>query len=125
MCHYIHLNPVRAGLVSVERLRGYRFSSYWYLWEKKARLAFLPVETALAEAGGLADERRGWSRYADYLAWQAEQGPAGKNKAYASLSEGWALGSEDFKQALLKDHAEAMEARAWASEGALAARRRR
>jgi REP element-mobilizing transposase RayT len=27
LCHYIHLNPVRAGLVDVKGLRDYRFSS--------------------------------------------------------------------------------------------------
>lgn len=118
VCHYIHLNPVRAGIVPVERLRDFRHSSYWYLWRPKARPGFLWVETALAEAGGLADTPAGWRSYADYLAWQAEAGPAGKNKAYVSLSKGWALGTGEFKAALLKDHAVAADARAWESGGA-------
>jgi REP element-mobilizing transposase RayT len=117
VCHYIHLNPVRAGIVPVERLRDFRHSSYWYLWRPKARPGFLWVETALAEAGGLADTPAGWRSYADYLAWQAEAGPAGKNKAYVSLSKGWALGTGEFKAALLKDHAVAADARAWESDG--------
>ena len=117
VCHYIHLNPVRAGVTPMERLTGYRASSFWYLNRKAERPGFLRVETALEEAGGLPDNRSGWRAYEKYLAWQAETGPAGKNKAYASLSRGWALGSKDFKQALLKDHAVATEARAWESQG--------
>lgn len=117
VCHYIHLNPVRAGIVSVARLREYRSSSYWYLWQKKARPAFLRVETALLEAGGLRDDRRGWPAYENYLAWQAQEGPAGKSAAYVSLSQGWALGSTGFKAALVKDHALQATSRAWEVSG--------
>lgn len=118
VCDYIHLNPVRAGILPVERLREYRHSSYWYLWESKARPAFLHCATALAEAGGLTDTPAGRRSYADYLAWQAAEGPAGKSKAYVRLSEGWALGTQEFKAALIKDHALAAEARAWENTGA-------
>jgi putative transposase len=48
VCHYIHLNPVRAGLVAVERLRSFRYSSYWYLWEKRQRPGFLALAAALS-----------------------------------------------------------------------------
>jgi REP element-mobilizing transposase RayT len=116
VCHYLHLNPVRAGLVTVENLRNYRASSYWHLWQK-TRPAFLRVETALAEAGGLADTLAGRQAYARYLAWQAAEGPAGKTKAYVSMSRGWALGTKDFKAALLQDHALAETSRAWEQTG--------
>jgi len=43
-----------------------------------------------------------WRSYADHLAWQAADGPAGKNAAYVTLSRGWAIGGNDFKQALGK-----------------------
>ena len=46
------------------------------------------------------------------------RGAAGKSKAYVSLSRGWALGSADFKQTLVKDSALAAESRAWGNEGA-------
>jgi REP element-mobilizing transposase RayT len=118
VCHYIHLNPVRAGIVPAERLGEYRHSSYWYLAEPKARPAFLQLATALEEAGGLADTPAGWRSYATYLAWQAAEGPAGRSKVYVSMSEGWALGTREFKAALIKDHALAAEARAWESAGA-------
>ena len=116
VCHYLHLNPVRAGVVPVDQLAQYRHSSYWYLQRK--RPTCLSLMTALAEAGGLADTQAGWRSYQDYLAWQAESGPAGRNKAYASLSRGWALGSKEFKTALVKDHALAAHTRAWEVSGA-------
>ena len=94
VCDYVHLNPARAGVVPVERLAEYRHSSYWYLGQPQQRPAFLHPETALEAAGGLTDDRSGWRAYADYLAWQAAEGPAGGGRAHASLSRGWALGHE-------------------------------
>ncbi len=123
VCDYIHLNPVRAGIVAVDRLHEYRHGSYWYLWHKRQRPSFLRVETSLEAAGSLCDDRRGWGAYAEYLAWQAAEGPVGKNKAYVALSKGWALGSQEYKQALMRDHAVAVEARAWESQGVREVRR--
>ena len=116
VCHYLHLNPVRAGALPVEELAQHRHSSYWFLQRK--RPTCLSMTTALAEAGGLTDTRAGWRRYQDYLAWQAASGPAGRNQAYASLSRGWALGSKEFKAALVNDHALAAHTRAWETSGA-------
>ncbi len=116
VCDYIHLNPVRAGVVSVARLGSYRPSSYWHLGQAR-RPGCLRVETALAEAGGLVDTPASRAAYADYLAWQAAAGPAGKNAAYASLSRGWALGSEGFKAAVLKAHTPGETSRAWEATG--------
>ena len=118
VCHYLHLNPVRAGAVAMERLRDYRHSSYWSLGQPKRRPAFLHCTTALAEAGGLGDNPTGWASYAGYLGWQATEGPVGKSKAYVNMSRGWALGGAEFKRTLVKDHALAAETRAWESTGA-------
>lgn len=117
VCHYIHLNPVRAAIVSAEQLGEYRHSSYWYLSQPKQRPACLQVEAALVSAGELPDSRAGWASYGRYLAWQAAEGPAGKNAAYVCLARGWAIGGAGFKKALLQDHAIAAQARAWESEG--------
>lgn len=117
VCHYIHLNPVRAGLIEVARLQEYRAGSYWYLRRPKLRPGFLACKTALTEAGALADTPAGWRSYADYLTWQAAEGPAGKTQAYASMSKGWALGSQGFKQDLLQERTVATDYRAWADGG--------
>lgn len=116
--HYLHLNPVRAGVLPVERLADYRYSSYWYLRRPPQRPAFLRLDRILAETGGLGDHAAGWARYADHLAWQVAEGPTGRSKAYVSLSKGWALGSAGFKQTLVRDHALAAESRAWEHQGA-------
>jgi hypothetical protein len=100
------------------RLTEFRYSSYWYLGRPKARPAFLDLRAALAEAGGLADTPAGRRCYADFLAWQATDGPAGRNAAYVSLSRGWALGTAGFKTALIRDHQLAASARAWEDSGA-------
>jgi REP element-mobilizing transposase RayT len=123
VCHYIHLNPVRAGILPVAQLKSYRHSSYWHLWRPANRPSFLTVTTALTEAGDLADDQRGWATYEAYLGWQAAEGPAGKSKAYVSLSQGWALGTGEFRAALVKDHALLASSRAWEALGAQEVRR--
>ena len=117
--HYIHLNPVRAHLVEAGRLTDYRYSSYWYLRQPKARPAFLQFQPTLQAVGGLSDTPAGWHSYGDYLAWQTTDGPAGRSRAYVNLSAGWALGTAEFKAALRADHALAENARAWTKEGSL------
>lgn len=122
VCHYIHLNPVRAGIVPVERLSEYAHSSYVLLAQKSKRPAHLKVETALLHAGNLADETEGWRAYEGYLQWQAAQGPAGRNAAYEKLSTGWAIGSPLFKEDLLRDYKKNVDLRTWDAVGVKEAR---
>jgi len=117
VCHYIHLNPVRAGILPVSRLREYRHGSYPLLWQPRMRPRFLQLHDALAGAGELPDSLPGWRCYERYLDWQDREGPAGRSEAYVNLSRGWALGGADFKSNLLRDHAVAAEARAWEAVG--------
>jgi len=125
VCHYQHLNPVRAGLVACEDLAAYRYSSYWYLARPKRRPSWLRVESALQAAGQLPDTAAGRASYAAYLAWQAAEGPAGKNAAYVRLTRGWAIGGETYKQRLLREYAVSAESRAWESSGVLEVKRAR
>jgi REP element-mobilizing transposase RayT len=117
LCHYIHLNPVRAGVVTVGRLKEYRDSSYWHLWRRQECPPCLGLETALRQAGGLADTLAGRRAYEKFLAWQAANGPAGRNQAYVSMSRGWVLGSQGFKEDLLKQYAPQPSSRAWETAG--------
>lgn len=55
--------------------------------------------------------RRGRASYQTYLEWQAAEGPAGKSTAYVNLSRGWALGSPEFKAALVEEHDFSADAR--------------
>jgi REP element-mobilizing transposase RayT len=118
VCDYIHLNPVRAGVLPVERLREYRHSSYWYLRNPKRRPAFLHPETALASAGCLADNQTGWDLYDDLLEQQVADGPSPKGRTYVNLSKGWAIGTDEFKAALIAEHRLTALTRAWGQSGA-------
>src|SRR3569833_3214811 len=82
VCHYIHLNPVRAKIVPVDELASYRHGSYPLLFKPEHRPSCLSVAAFLAQAGELTDSPPGWAAYRDYLAWQAAEGPAGRNAAY-------------------------------------------
>jgi len=107
LCHYIHLNPVRAGLCSVEALPGHRWSSIWHLHNPKERPSFLKFEACLGESGGWRDDRAGRERYGRYLAWLVEDLPAQKAMAFAQMSRGWALGSREFKKSLVAEERQA------------------
>ncbi|PTX95462.1 transposase [Opitutus sp. ER46] len=113
VCDYIHLNPVRARMITVEALGNYGHGSYRFLARPKARPAYLDVADFLMQAGGLADTPAGWRCYADYMAWQAAEGPAGRNQAYVNLTRGWALGTEEFKATALREQLVPKDHHAW------------
>lgn len=125
LCHYLHLNPAKAGLVPVAKLEGHRHSSYWYLQRPRRRPAFLRVETALALAGGLADTADGRRSYGQYLAWRMAKDPVGSSATFEAMCRGWALGGDGFKQQLLAGHSLSEEIRAWADGGAQEIREQR
>lgn len=105
VCHYIHLNPVRAGLVSAERLQEYRDSSFHQLWHPRKRWGFCDFSTCLESVGGLADKPRGRILYRDYLGWLSESDAERKKLGFENMCRGWAKGAKDFKKAVLQDQA--------------------
>jgi putative transposase len=122
LCHYINLNPCRAGLCSVDELRHYRYSSFWYLYKPDSRKDFMLPQTALQGSGALADNSAGWDSYAEYLSLQFQSGSVGRGDAYESLSTGWAIGSQTFQVSLLKSQKAAALTRTWDAKGARQAR---
>ena len=106
LCHYIHLNPVRAKLRPVSELAGYRWTSLSWLMAPKDRPVWYQPQPALAHAGGLADTAAGRRKYLDYLAWLAEDEPARKAQRFAEMSTGWIIGTADFAKAMLKENRE-------------------
>lgn len=103
LLHYVHLNPVRAGMISIDQLEAYRWSSYWYLFNKRARPSFLDCSGALETAGGLADTPKGRRLYLNYLKWLSSDDAAQKEMAFEKMCRGWALGTKDFKKALIEE----------------------
>jgi len=104
VAHYIHLNPVRARIVSVQRLSRFRWSSLWWFAARRTgkRPAWLSTETVLQHAGGLVDGTPGWSRYLQYLAFLAATSPQQRAEKYSEISRGWAIGTADFKERLVE-----------------------
>lgn len=84
VCHYIHLNPVRARIVPAEKVGEYRWSRL-PRFEKKSRPWWLESSTVLAEAGGLADTSAGWKKYREYLIWLATDEMEKKKLTYLCL----------------------------------------
>ena len=100
--HYVHLNPVRAGICTVNELEAYRWSSYWYLWQPRKRPEFMDITGPLEHAGGLKDTPSGRKKYRDYLEWLSTNSPAQKEMAFERMCRGWALGTKPFKKRLLE-----------------------
>jgi len=103
VCHYIHLNPARAGICEVGQLTEYPWTSLHYLNRPKERPSFLKFETCLTEAGELADTKRGREKYLAYLAWLSVDEGEQKERAFETMSRGWAIGSRGFVRALTMD----------------------
>ena len=117
VCDYIHLNPIRAGMVPLGTLGTHRYSSYWYLRHPASRPPFLRVESALVEAGIKSDNPAGWAAYDQRLELEICGGLDVARK-YSHLERGWAIGSDAFKASLIADHAPVGRARAWTLPGA-------
>ncbi|MDV7391900.1 hypothetical protein RZS08_11120, partial [Arthrospira platensis SPKY1] len=101
VCHYIHLNPVRAGLVEAGELQSYSSSSFHQLWYPSKRWPFVNYETALEYAGGLADTAAGRRRYRQYLAAVAGDEAQQERLGFARMCWGWAKGDAAFKKRVL------------------------
>lgn len=63
---YVHLNPVRAGIVTLAELKDYRWTSYRALWRPHQR-GFLTIGFAVSAMHGLRDDSVGWEAYAERL----------------------------------------------------------
>ncbi len=63
---YVHYNPVAAGIVSLDELRHYPWSSYRLMWQPalRERLTIGPMLGALY---GLKDDPDGWRAYEERL----------------------------------------------------------
>jgi REP element-mobilizing transposase RayT len=100
--HYIHLDPVRAKVVTAERLLEYAWSSL-PLFVGRTRPHCLEATTVLAESGGLRDTAAGWRNYVGYLGVLAEEDARRRDEKFGRLSRGWAIGSVEFRADLKKD----------------------
>lgn len=103
VCHYMHLNPVRAGLVEAGSLERYAGGSFYQLWYPRKRWSFQDCGAGLESAGGLADTPKGRRLYLEYLGWLSEEEGEGKRLGFETMCSGWAKGTEAFKKAVSED----------------------
>ncbi|WP_414665121.1 transposase [Horticoccus sp. 23ND18S-11] len=99
--HYIHLNPWRAGVEETARLGTFRWSSLWW-FGRRTRPGWLVADTTLADAGGLTDTPPNWRRYRSYLGMLAEDKPAERDRKFAALCTGWAVGDDIYRDELIQ-----------------------
>lgn len=100
---YIHLNPVRARMVSLDqRLYNYRWSSYrWYV-ARAGRAAWFEAGRVLGELG-LDDSVGGRQEYARRMRMRAAEELSGANGASdAELRRGWCMGGPAFRERMLQ-----------------------
>lgn len=98
-CDYVHLNPVRAGLVAPDQLLAtFEWSSYPLFLAGGRRPGWLRVDRLLGEHGIAEDTAAGRLEFQRRMEHRRSQGedPA----MIALLRRGWRLGAADFLQRL-------------------------
>jgi putative transposase len=98
---YVHLNPVRARLLTGEAtLKSYAWSSFpEYLQSASRRPAWLRVDRLLGEHGIPKDSRAGRQMFEQRM--EERRRAADPTAAWAAVRRGWCLGEETFRRELL------------------------
>ena len=102
VCHYIHLNPVRAQVRTMANLADWPWTSVAWLMATRERKAWFCPEACLTHAGGLKDAPKDRRRYLEYLGWLQEDDEGRKALRFEVMSKGWAVGEGDFKKELVR-----------------------
>ena len=103
LVNYIHLNPVRAGIVAPAQAASFRWSSLRGFVRNER---FKGLEAAdWLRAMGLADDAEAWAIYVERL-HQLSLSPTEQDRlGFAGMSRGWAIGSDSWRKAVARDHA--------------------
>jgi len=117
VCDYVHLNPVRAKLVSADQpLRSFAWSSWRaYLRAPSRRPAWLRVGRLLGEHGIPKDSPVGRQQLERAL--EVRRG-AEEGEELQPIRRGWCLGEEAFRQELLAQMSERLGAEHYGEERA-------
>jgi hypothetical protein len=101
-CDYVHLNPVRAKLVSQpERLLAYPWSSLvWYLAAPEHRPSWIRVDRLLGEHGIQQDSAAGRLEFERRM--ETRRLEETDEEALKVFRRGWCLGREEFRREMLE-----------------------
>ena len=108
---YIHLNPVRAKLCTVDKLRGYPRSSFPKYFKRTVQPPLDRV--TLLQLADLPTTLAGMRKYAERLKLLDERDPKQRLALEKKYCRGWFLGSKKAKRELAEDLAESNPAVDW------------
>ncbi len=111
---YIHLNPVRAGMVPAERVADYQPSSLNRFLAGRAPTWL--VASDFLQLAGLIDSPQSWGRYVENLVAIATAPADDERMIRGAYSVGWAIGTEGWKRALAKEYAHTRLAPEWVTD---------
>ena len=111
LVNYVHLNPVRAGVVCVAELRGYPFSSYPKFFEQHPRREL--YRGRFLQELGFPDSVNGMENYARYLETVEERDAAKHDELTRRYCSGWAVASEQYRQQIKAMYADLPEKESW------------
>jgi REP element-mobilizing transposase RayT len=111
LVNYIHLNPVRAGMVPLQELRQYAASSYPKFFDANPRPPL--VRERFLSALEFPDTANGMTRYAEHLELAEEADAERYDELSRRYCRGWAVASEEYRQGLKKRYADLMEPAGW------------
>lgn len=116
-CDYVHLNPVRAGLVQADApLSAYPWSSFPLYVSVRRRPPWLRVDRLLGEHGIQEDSAKGRIEFQRRMEQCRSEGES--PEMLASLRRGWRLGAADFLQRLTEKLGVAANDMNWLVSGA-------
>jgi putative transposase len=98
---YIHLNPVRAGICSLENLKNYRLSSYPKFLKRSVRDGL--NRKCLLSLIGQPDDLSAMRVYEAHLSLVDEKDPGRREELSKQYTRGWYIGSVKAKKALARD----------------------
>ncbi len=103
LVNYIHLNPVRAKIITPEQIAAFRWSSLGR-FVRGDLFRGMDAQTWLS-AMQLRPDAEGWPIYLERLRQIALDPQEQDRLGFGAMSRGWAIGTKGWKKALAKDHA--------------------
>ena len=104
VCDYVHLNPVRAGLIAADgKLADYAWSSFpEYLKEPDQRPEWLRVDRLLGELGIRRDDAAGRGEFQETMEARCRMEGHADEELWSGIRRGWRFGAEDFLERLME-----------------------
>ena len=113
---YIHLNPVRAGIVEASAIAKFRWSSLYWFPKKRSRPKFMD-SSWLDYLDRISDSTAGWRKYSILLQLRTSEDPKEIVALEKRMSRGWCIGHREFKKLHAKEFFEKKETLRLAKEG--------